>query len=398
MWKLLLRNLGFLFLAFAASAYVNVVPQIVFARTAPDTKSQWLSATLFVGTIACIAAVDLARRVGYGGRPSACGSIVTLSVLLILLFSSGFSQPWSFAASCIALRALCQYGSQETDRRAVYLAGSEARARNDAVSLSMRFAGMVCGPLFIGQHPNFDFVSILVYVGLAASALASVASVSAAPPIPSTQADPQTDSAEQPLNRSDQLVIWAARLCFACFAMLSACLLYVLRDLHGIADASHRGSTLFTAAFFTAMVATPCLAALRSRFSSSRTLVGMLPAPLVIAAAGLLFPLPAAGKLEPALAFAVVIGVAFAAFQLSFRDYTSHHAMESGRRALLAVFNNLSNTSALVAFGVMLMLSAASRVLHTNPAHAFLVGITVLGLAAFCVTLWARHSYLRSEP
>jgi hypothetical protein len=61
---LLTRNLGFLFFAFAASAYVNVLPQLVFARTAPATKSLWLAATLLIGTLGCMAAVGLARQLG----------------------------------------------------------------------------------------------------------------------------------------------------------------------------------------------------------------------------------------------------------------------------------------------------------------------------------------------
>ena len=397
MFLLLVRNLSFVFLAFAASAYVNVVPQLVYARTAPGTKSLSLSATLLIGTIACVAAVEWARRFGYGTRPKLLGSLITLALLAILNASSGITQPWNFAMLCVTLRALCQYASQETDRRAAALAGVAARGKNDTISLSMRFAGMLAGPLFVGQHPEFDRLSAGVYMGLAALALWSVVAVAKAPVVRATAISTEPSVDELPLDRSDRLLIWAARLCFACFAMLTACLMYVLRDIHGIADASRRCSLLITSAFGSAMLATPLLAMLRSRFFRQRTLSGMLPAPLGIIAAGLLMPLPSAGKIGHSIAGAVVLGVAFADFQLSFRDYASHQAIERGRRALLAVFNNLSNTSALIAFGVMLVLSVVARLLNANPAHSFSLGVAILGLCAFLVAVWARRTYLRAE-
>ena len=397
MFLLLVRNLSFVFLAFAASAYVNVVPQLVYARTAPGTKSLWLSATLLIGTMACVAAVEWARRFGYGTRPKLFGSLITLALLAILSASSGITQPWNFAMLCVTLRALCQYASQETDRRAAALAGAAARGKNDTISLSMRFAGMLAGPLFVGQHPEFDRLSAGVYMGLAALALWSVVAVAKAPAVRATAIPKEPAVEELPLDRSDRLLIWAARLCFACFAMLTACLMYVLRDIHGIADAARRCSLLITSAFGSAMLATPLLAMLRSRFFRQRTLSGMLPAPLGIIAAGLLMPLPSAGKIGPSIAGAVVLGIAFADFQLSFRDYASHQAIERGRKALLAVFNNLSNTSALVAFGVMLVLSVVARLLNANPAHSFSLGVAILGLCAFLIAVWARRTYLLAE-
>lgn len=392
----LVRNLGFLFLAFAASAYVNIVPQLMFARTAPATKSLWLSATLLIGTIACMAAVELARRLGYGARPRLGGGLVTLAIVASLFLSAGVTHPLSFAALCVALRALCQYASQETDRRAAALAGAAGRAQNDAISLSLRFAGMLAGPLFVGLHPEFDGLSAGVYLALGVLALCSVAAVAPAPPVAVSHAAGETGADAQPLRRSDRLVIWAARLIFACYAMLSACVVYALRDLHGLADAARRGSTLFTAAFGAAMIATPLLAALRSRGSRRRTLFGMLPAPIGILAAGLLLPAPSAARLGPGLAFAAVLGVAFAAFQLSFRDYASHQALEGGRRQLLAIFNNLSNTSALLAFGAMLALSVAARALSVDAARAASFGVAALGLAAVLVTVRARDAHTRS--
>lgn len=390
------RNLGFLFFAFAASAYVNVVPQIAFARTAPATKSLWLSATLLIGTIGSMAAVELARRLGYGARPRLGGSLVVLAVVAILFVAVAVTHPLSFAVLCVALRALCQYASQESDRRAAALAGAAGRARNDAIGLSLRFAGMLAGPLFVGLHPDFDRLSAGLYLALGGLALCSVAAVAPAPPVTAPPAAGETDVPSRPLRRSDILVIWAARLIFACYAMLTACVLYALRDLHGMADAARRGSTTITAAFGAAMIATPFLAALRGRGSRSGTLIGLLPAPIGIIAAGLLLPSPSAARLGPGLAGAAVLGVAFAAFQLSFRDYASHQAVEGGRRELLAVFNNLSNTSALLAFGAMLVLSIAARALGVDPARASSYGVAVLGLAAALVSFQARNGHMRS--
>lgn len=396
MLQLFVRNLGFLFLTFAASAYVNVVPQLVFARTAPATKSLWLSATLLIGTFGCMAAVEVARQIGYGARPRLGGSLVTLAVIAILFGSAFVTHPLLFAALCIALRALCQYASQETDRRAAALAGAAGRGRNDAISLSLRFAGMLAGPLFFGLHPDFDGLSAGLYLALGVMALGSVAAGAPAPPITAAPSAGNPDVPALPLRPSDRLVIWAARLIFACYTLLTACVLYALRDLHGMTDAARRGSTMITAAFGAAMIATPFLAALRGRGSRPRTLTGMLPAPIGIIAAGLLLPSPSAAKLGPALAGAAVLGVAFAAFQLSFRDYASHQAVEAGRNELLAVFNNLANTSALLAFGAMLILSVAARALGDEPARASCLGVAALGLAAVLVTLRARSAHKRS--
>lgn len=396
MLQLFVRNLGFLFLAFAASAFVNVVPQLVFARTAPATKSLWLSATLLIGTFGSMAAVELARRIGYGARPRLGGSLITLAVIAILFGSAFVTQPWLFAALCIALRALCQCAFQETDRRAAALAGAAGRGRNDAISLSLRFAGMLAGPLFVGLHPDFDGLSAGLYLGLGVLALGSVAAVAPAPPVAASPSAGEPDVPAQPLRPSDRLVIRAARLIFACYTMLTACVLYALRDLHGMADAARRGSAMITTAFGAAMIATPILAALRGRGARSRSLAGMLPAPIGIIAAGLLLPVPSAAKLGPGLAGAAVLGVAFAAFQLSFRDYASHQAVEAGRKEMLAVFNNLSNTSALLAFGAMLILSVAARALGGDPARASSFGVAAIGLAAVLVTLYARSAHQRS--
>jgi hypothetical protein len=390
---LFVRNLGFLLFAFAASAYVSVVPQLVFARTVPAEKSLWLAATLLIGTVVSMAAVELARRLGYGTRPRLGGGIVTSAVLVILFSTAHVTHPLTFAALCVALRGLCQYATQENDRRAAALASTAARARNDAISLSLRFAGMLGGPLFVGLHPDFDGLSAGVYLGLSGLALWGTVALAPAPPIVATSG---ADALVLPLPSRDRLVIWASRLSFACFTMLTACVLYALRDLHGLADAARRGSTLITAACAAAMIATPFLAVLRSRLGCGQALLGMLPAPIGITAAGLLLPSPSAARLAPALLGAAVLGVAFAAFQLSFRDYASHQAMEGGRKELLAIFNNLANTSALIAFGVMLALSLVARELAVEPARVAALGVAALGVVALVMTLWARYAHRRT--
>lgn len=397
MLRLFARNLGFVFFAFAASAYVNVVPQIVFARSAPDAKSLWLSATLLVGTFASMAAVEVARRVGYGARPWLTGNLITLVILSILFAAGGVTQPLVFAALCITLRALCQYASQESDRRAAVLAGSTERGRNDAISLVLRFAGMLGGPLFMGLHSELDALSTAVFLALAGLALISVAAVAQAPQNAVKSEEDRASDPEPRLRPSDRRIIWAARLIFACYAMLTACVLYALRDLHGLTAAARHGSTLITAAFAAAMLATPFLAVLYGRGNGQYSLLGMLPAPIAIAAAGLLLPLPSAGRIGPGLVGAAVLGIAFAAFQLSFRDYASKQALESGRKELLAIFNNLANTSALVAFGAMLLLSLSARALAYNSARTVLVGLTALGLAASLATALVQHAQARAR-
>jgi hypothetical protein len=145
-----------------------------------------------------------------------------------------------------------------------------------------------------------------------------------------------------------------------------------------------------------AMLATPLLAALRRRFSGRHALLGMLPAPLGVVAAGLLLPSAAAARTVPGLAGAAVLGITFAAFQLSFRDYASHQAVVGGRAEMLAVFNNLSNTSAVIAFGLMLGLAVVARALAVEPARATASGVAALGVIAVAVTVLARRAHLRT--
>lgn len=149
---------------------------------------------------------------------------------------------------------------------------------------------------------------------------------------------------------------------------------------------------MITVAFGAAMLATPFLAALRGRVVPGSALLGMLPAPIGIVATGLLLPSQSTAQLVPGLLGAAGLGVAFAAFQLSFRDYASHQAIEGGRKELLAIFNNLSNTSALIAFGVMLGLSIGARALAVEPARGFARGVAALGLLAVAMTVRARRA------
>lgn len=382
---LLARSAALLYLTFISSAMVNVVPQAFFARAVPDAKDAWLAGTLLLGTLGSMAGLEAARRVGFPRRPAAVGAALMIGSGALLCASFAVRSAPLYAALCVALRAAVSFATQEIDRRAVALSGAEGRRANDQLGLGMRFGGMLLGPLWFGLFPELGAAVIGGVAALALAALWTVAEVRTAPP-PGAGAGGEA-AAGAPLLAADRWVIHAARGIYASYFLLASSAVYVLSDLHRLSDAVRRGGVLITVVYGAAIAATAVLSALGSRSGERRSLLGMLIAPAAMLVAGLSLPSRAAASLPVSAAGAVALGVGFAAFHLAFRDHATWGAVRRGRSALLAAYNNLGNTSALVGFAAMTALVGASRALGVEYAVAAAAGAAALGAASIPAVL-----------
>jgi hypothetical protein len=381
------RNAAQFFFCFAGSALLNVLSQRFFLRVAGADRDAWLSGTLLLGTTASLLGVPAAQRLGLPGRAAVTGQALVLVIAGLFGLTFGLDSAVAFAAVSTVLRFLLQYGTHELDRRAVWLAGDTSRRTNDGVGLAMRFGGMLAGPLWFSLVSRTS-ASLLLIAALAALGSWTVAQTASAPP-----AEPSAPRALVPTT-ADRLVVWAARSIYAAYYLLASSIVSVLLDVHQVAGAVERGGLVVTVVYASA-IGTTVLALARKR-EGPRPVVDMLPAPLAMMGAGLTLSLPVVGQLGVEVAGAVVLGIAFARYQLAFRDRATAEAL-AGRTALVAAYNNLGTTSALLGYAVMSALVLVSR-LVSQPYSAWAGrGALLLGGAGALLVLMARAG-ARSAP
>lgn len=386
-WTLLVgRNCAQLFYCFVGSALLNVISQDFFARRVGETKATWLSATLLMGTVASALGVPVAERLGLPYRPLIfafvlVGAIATLLGQALLLDSA-----FLFAAVTIFLRFLLQYGTQEFDRRSVYLGGEEARRRNDVVGLGMRFGGMLLGPLWFSVARDKLAASLVVITLLALLGAWNASLIAHAP-----QAIQSANSRFTTLlDNDDRLVLLAARMIYAAYYLLASSVIYVLSDLHHVPSPTRRGGILVTLVYGSA-IALVTIEMLR-RHRGRRSLLEMLPASVVLTFVGLALPISAAQHIEAQVAGAILLGIVFARFQLAFRDHATCEAIQRQRPALLASFNNLGTISALIGYAVMALFVGFSQIFAIAYANVVGIGVAILGLSAIpLVVVGARR-------
>jgi hypothetical protein len=374
------RNAAQFFFCFAGSALLNVLSQRFFVRVAGDDRDAWLSGTLLLGTAASLLGVPAAQRLGLPGRAAVSGQALVLAGAGLFALTFGLDSAVAFAAVSTVLRFLLQYGTQEFDRRAVWLAGDRSRKTNDGVGLAMRFGGMLAGPLWFSLVTH-TAVSLVLIAAMAALASWTVVSTASAPP-----AD-RSAPGQLALTTADRLVLWAARCIYAAYYLLASSIVSVLFDLHHVSGAVERGGLVVTMVYASA-IGTTVLALLRKR-QGPRPVLDMLPAPLAMMAVGVALPLPAVGQWPLELAGALGLGIAFARYQLAFRDRATAEAL-AGRPALVAAYNNLGTTSALLGYAVMSTLVALSR--QAGEAYASWAGrgTLLLGGAGALLVLAAK--------
>lgn len=295
-------------------------------------------------------------------------------------WSKRFDTRATFAAVTVVLRFFMQYGTQELDRRAVLLAGEASRRTNDIVGLAMRFGGMLVGPLWFSLVTS-SVASLFAIALMTALAVWTVAlTASAAQPV-------MTNAAPSQLSADERVVLWAARVIYASYYLLASSIISVLTDLHHLPDAVKRGGLVVTVVYASAIVTT--VIELARRRTTRRPVLDMLPAPVAMIFVGFALPSGATAMTGVELAGGVLLGVAFARYQLAFRDRATAEAMQQ-RPALLAAYNNLGTTSALLGYAVMSGLVAWSR--HAGASYAAWAGsgVVLLGLAGAALVLMAR--------
>lgn len=373
------RNAAQLFFCFAGSALLNVVCQAFFARTVGDDKDAWLSGTLLVGTLASTLGVPAAQRFGLPGRALVTGAALVAFIGALFGATLVLRSAGAFVVAVVVVRFFMQYGTQEFDRRAVQLSGERARRTNDAVGLAMRFLGMLLGPLWFGLARDAELATGVLIAVMTALGLWTCALTAGAP------AATVVEREKGSLDRGGRLMLAAARAIYAAYYLLASSIIYVLSDLHHDARAVRSGGLVVTLVYLSAIIAT--VVELARRRTAPRSPLEMLPAPLLMVLVGLALPSPAAGTLLAQLAGAVLLGVAFARYQLAFRDRATSEAVQRGAPALLAAYNNLGTTSALLGYAVMVALVAGCRALGITYASAVGVGVAALGLAAVPLVL-----------
>lgn len=373
------RNAAQLFFCFAGSALLNVVCQAFFARTAGDDKDAWLSGTLLVGTLASLAGVPAAQRFGLPGRALLAGSVLVVIAGALFGATLLLQSAVAFTAVVIALRFFLQYGTQELDRRAVQLSGADTRRTNDAVGLAMRFLGMLLGPLWFGLAHDAHVATAVMIVVMTGLGLWTVALTAQAPSAPTVTRE--TGS----LDRAGQTMLAAARVIYAAYYLLASSIIYVLSDLHHVEHAVRSGGLVVTLVYLSAIVAT--VVELARRRTTPRSPLEMVPAPALMVLVGVALPLAAAGTLPAQVGGGVLLGIAFARYQLAFRDRATSEAVHRGAPALLAAYNNLGTTSALLGYAVMAALVAGCRALGVSYASAVGFGVAGLGLLALPLVL-----------
>ena len=383
------RNAAQLFFCFAGSALLNVLCQAFFARAAGDEKDAWLSGTLLVGTLASLLGVPAAQRVGLPGRALVAGAALVAVIGALFGATLVLRSAATFMVAVIVLRFFLQYGTQEFDRRAVQLAGDGARRTNDAVGLAMRFLGMLLGPLWFGLAGDAGLATGIVIAAMTGLGLWTAALTARAPTAPHAAREQGT------LDRSGRLMLAAARTIYAAYYLLASSIIYVLSDLHHVEHAVRSGGLVVTLVYLCAILTT--VVELARRRTTPRSPLEMLPAPALMVVVGLALPLSSAGTLVAQLGGAVLLGIAFARYQLAFRDRATSDAVQRDNPALLAAYNNLGTTSALLGYAVMTALVAGARALGVP--YALVAGFGVAGLGLVAVPLVfasARRSSL--EP
>lgn len=377
---LLGRNVAQLFLCFVGSALLNVLSQDAFARTGGAHKDLWLSLTLLLGTLASIGGVRTAARRGFWGGVQLTGPALALLIAGLTGILLHLQLAWIFAITSVVLRFLLQYATQELDRRAVALAGEESRRTNDLSGLAMRFGGMLLGPLWFALARGHALASLLAVCALGGLAAYSAWLVREAPPIP-----PRGTQPEEAPSR----VMRAARLIYAAYYLLASSLIYVLLDIHHTRAPTARGGLIITAVYGSA-IATTLLAMARGA-RGPRSPLGMLPAALLALVVGVGLPLPLAAHTSSQVVSAVLLGVAFAWFQLAARDHATRES-QRGHRGALEEYNNLANTSALVGYAAMAALVGLSWVLEISYAWLAGAGVAALGLSAAPLVVTAART------
>lgn len=111
---------------------------------------------------------------------------------------------------------------------------------------------------------------------------------------------------------------------------------------------------------------------------------------LLLAAAMALYQLRVVADFVPTVLAAVALGAAYGGFLHALRGHVTREVAR-GKAGFLMIFNNLSNASALLAYGLMVAVSGLGRGAGLWPLLAAIQGLAFLGLALLFAASRRRH-------
>jgi len=385
MVKLLRRNVAFVYFSFLVTGLTSTAPQRLFATAAAESAQAWVAGTLLVGTFASIAGVALAERFGLTRWPALLSSALILVMTAGLIGSFGAESFLVAAALQVLVRFMANYAKQEFDHRAVTIAGHAERVANDRVAVMMRFIGMLLGPLWFGA---FNPGSPVMLVSISVLMTMSLVSAGGLRDMPAREDAGRAES--KSLNPIERLFSAVAIGVYATFYLLASNIVYMLDAYVGSANSSAMAGILITIVYGAAMLTS--IIALRWKRQDMR-LMWIVPAPVLMVVAAITFSARLA-SLPLLISGAAALGLGFAWYLLAVRNQVTMPGRGQDKR-WLAFFNNLANTSALVAFSLMAVLVAASHVLGWSYAVLFPIGLaglsllTIAGAAVCGRTRWS---------
>jgi hypothetical protein len=378
------------FLSFLMSGASNVLPQLFYQKFYPERKAMLLAVTLFLSTACSLAGVAASRRRQIGRRGVLLGLAITIAAALALLSIRA-------AILYMALVSLVQFADNyllnRIDHAAVARSGVRNRQSNDVMGNVARLVGMLAAPAFF---PAFYGRQALVMAPVLVAGSVACAGVAVLFRTAALESGQPGAGISQPPERPDRLLFAYAVSVYVALYLFAANMIYLLRDLLQMPHAELRGGQAIVAVFVAAASVNGTAGALRRASGNARAVrVSVLSAQALalILSGGLL-----AAGVRPSfpvfLLFSVLVGGGYGAFLLELREYASRGARERNQTALLSWFNNMANVSALMAFGLMVVLAVAR-------AHApgtlylwtlsLIAGVPVAGLIPLFAARRALH-------
>ncbi len=391
--RLVAGNSGFLFLSFTASALMNVLPQMFYARTAGEHRVLWLSLSLFLSAICSL----LGNRAAQSRLPLFRTQAMfrgtggaTIALALVCAFQTGISAPLYFASQLLLAFVMACF-LQLLDRQLSEAAGARLRQRNDLLTNLFRFTGILLGPFWFWLYAPGTLPAMLGMLLLATSLLLSMSAVSTGGGgAQASGPEPATDGARSSLLQL--LFVGFAVMVYATYCLLSASLAYLLSELSG-QDAIRQATLLIVIIFAAATAFTAlCLA-----FNVVLHRGMMVLAPALVAIAGHVLPGMLASAPWVQWLSCMLFGIGYGSFMLVLRDVLSDFAVRQQSTHFIAWFNNVPNFGSILGFGLMALISVVCRLAGWSFAAVVAAWVSVFALVQIALALYFLAASRRAE-
>lgn len=388
--RLVAGNSGFLFLSFTASALMNVLPQMFYARQDAEHRVLWLSLSLFLSAICSL----LGNRAAQSRVPlfqtqgifHGCGG-ATMALCFVCAFQTGIPAPLYFLCQLLLAFVMACF-LQLLDRHLSEAAGERLRQRNDLLTNLFRFTGILLGPFWFWLFAPGSVPAMAGTLLVATSMLLSMSAVKAGSmPPPPVAAGTRSTGLEL-------LFVGFAVMVYATYCLLSASLAYLLTELSG-QDAIRQATLLIVIIFAAATGFTALCLAFNVLLHRSI----MLLAPALVAIAGHLLPLMLDSALWVQWTACVVFGIGYGSFMLVLRDVLSEVAVRQMSSRFIAWFNNVPNYGSVLGFGLMALISIVCRLGGFSFAAVVAAWVSAFALVQILLALYflAASARIRSE-